>query len=336
MTLSELLSPFSIGHCRVVSRVIAAPMAGITDLPFRTILKSCGAGLTFSEMVSVEALIRGHRKTYGILQRADGEVPFGIQLFGGNPDALAKAARQLEREQRCELIDINLGCPAKKVIRSGSGAALMREKQRLFMSVGKVVDAVSLPVTVKMRACDRPGDLRGVKLIPELFSRGIKAVFLHARCVSWNFSHPPEWKWIEMAVGMGRPIVGNGGILSPEDAVKMVERTGCDGVMVARGMLGNPWIFREIQQIVGEGKAAPVSFEERVETMKRHLSLSIRTFGEKQGILKMRKHLAWYVKGLPLASDFRGRINRLEDKRSILEEIRRYSKLIYEKYDNDG
>jgi len=148
--------------------------------------------------------------------------------------------------------------------------------------------------------------------------------FLHARCVSWPFSHPPEWNWIREATIQGRPIVGNGGIFTPSDALGMVNQTDCDGVMVARGMLGNPWIFHQIRDLAETGSVPPVSFEERAGTMAKHLALSVATFGEKQGILRMRKHLSWYVKGLPLASDFRGRINVLRSRGEIEEEIRKY------------
>ncbi len=326
-----LLSPLLIGSCRLSNRLIAAPMAGITDLPFRTILKSYGTGLTFSEMISAEAYIRGHQRTRGILERAEGEVPFGVQLFGGKPASVAEAARRLEREHRCDLIDLNLGCPVKKVMRSGSGAALLRDDKRLIEMVDRVVQAVSLPVTVKMRAGVTATDRKGVDLIPELFARGVRAVFLHARCVAWNFSHPPHWEWIRQATGQGGPIVGNGGIFIPGDAMDMVLKTGCDGVMIARGMLGAPWIFRQVaEQIRGE-KDSPPSLEERMDTMKRHLSLSIRVYGEKQGILKMRKHLAWYVRGLPYASVFRDRINHLECAGPLYDEIRRYQERIKER-----
>ena len=305
-------------------------MAGITDLPFRTILRDYGAGLAFSEMVSAEAYTRGHRKTQGILQRAGEERPFAIQLFGGTSSVLVRAARQLEREQRCEIIDLNLGCPVRKVVRSGSGAALMRDPQRLFQTIQEVVAAVSLPVTVKMRACDASGDRKGVSLIPDLFSMGVAAVFLHARCLSWSFSHPAKWEWIRQARMYGNPVIGNGGIFSPLDAAKMVKSTGCDGIMVARGMLGNPWIFRQIRDLAETGAVHPIPLKERADTMERHLALSVATFGETQGVLRMRKHLSWYVKGLPLASDFRGRINTLRSRLEVQKEIRRYFMLIQE------
>ncbi len=323
-----LLSPLVIGSCKIPNRMMAAPMAGITDLPFRTILRDFGAGLTFSEMVSAEAYTRGHRKTQGILERAEGERPFAIQLFGGTPSVLARAARLLEREQRCDLVDLNLACPVRKVLRSGSGAALMRDPKRLFQTVQEVFEAVSLPVTVKMRACDVVGDEKGLGLIPQLFSRGIAAVFLHARCVSWGFSHSPRWEWIRQAVIFGRPVVGNGSIFTPQDAIRMTEETKCDGIMIARGMLGNPWIFRQIREFVGTGEIRPVSLAERAAVMERHLALSVETFGKERGVLRMRKHLAWYVKGLPLASEFRGRINVLGTEKEVLEEIRRYFRRI--------
>ncbi len=333
MNLPHLLQPISIGSCQIPNRLIAAPMAGITDLPFRIILKSYGVGLTFSEMVSAEAFIRKHQKTRELIQRSKDESPFAVQLFGCNPDTLTKAARQLEEERLCDLIDINLGCPVRKVMHSGSGASLVSDPRKLFEAVERMVDAVSLPVTVKMRACDKPGDLKGISLIPELFRRGIRMVSLHARCTTWDFSHTPDWSWITLAVKAGRPIIGNGGIFTPTDAVRMVKKTGCDGIMVARGMLGNPWIFRGIQGVTKTGKEPPVSLDERIETMKRHLSLSVQHFGEPLGVLRLRKHLGWYVRGLPHSSDFRGKINQLKDKESVLEEIQKFKTLIVERSD---
>lgn len=324
MSPSELLTPITIGSCRIPNRLLAAPMAGISDLPFRTILKSYGAGITFSEMISTEAFVRGHEKTRGILQRSEGEIPFGIQIFGGNPVAMAETARRLEAEGLCDLIDVNLGCPVKKVMRSGAGAALMMDKRRLFDVIKRVVDAVSLPVTAKLRACRTSDDMMGLDLIPDLFSLGVKAVTVHARCVSWSFSRPPEWRWIEEATSLGRPLIGNGGIFTPEDAVKMVIKTRCDGIMIARGYLGNPWIFRDIQRFIETGAWEPVPLEERFDTMKAHLRLSLQVFGERQGIFRMRKHIAWYVKGLPLNSEFRRRINELHDSSELFREMDRY------------
>jgi nifR3 family TIM-barrel protein len=299
-------------------------MAGISDFPFRTILKSFGAGITFSEMISSEAFVRGHRKTRGILRRSEWERPFGIQIFGGNPAAMAETARRLEAEGLCDLIDINLGCSVKKVMRSGAGAALMMDRKRLFETVERVVDAVSLPVTAKLRACRTPNDTMGLDLIPKLFSIGIRAVTMHARCVTWAFSHPPEWDWIDQAVALGCSLVGNGGIFTPEDAVKMAEQTGCDGIMIARGYLGNPWIFWGIRRFIESGTWEPVLLEVRFGTMKTHLRLSLEVFGERQGVLKMRKHLAWYVKGLPLNVEFRREINKLHESTELFREIDRY------------
>ena len=336
MTPQRLLTPIALGACRLSNRLIAAPMAGISDLPFRTILKSFGAGMTFSEMISTEAFVRGHEKTRGILKRAEGETPFGVQIFGGNPAAMAETARRLEAEGLCELIDINLGCPVKKVMRSGAGAALMREPERLFEVVRSVVGAVSLPVTVKLRACATPKDTAGLDLIPDLFSVGVRAVTVHARCVSWSFTHPPEWGWIEKAAALGRPLIGNGGVMSPEDAVKMAEQTGCDGVMIARGYLGRPWIFREIRQLIETGAWAPISLEERFATMRLHTRMSLETFGERQGILRMRKHLAWYVKGLPLNAEFRRGVNATHDPEQLFRAIDAYDDRLKRKERGEG
>ncbi len=335
MRPADLLTPISIGSCRVGNRLFAAPMAGISDLPFRAILKSFGAGMTFSEMISTEAFVRGHEKTRGILRRSEHETPFGIQIFGGSPTNMAETARRLEAEGLCDLIDINAGCPVRKVMRSGAGAALIMDRERLFKIVRAVVDAVSLPVTVKLRACRTPGDTMGLDLIPRLFSLGARAVILHARCVSWNFTHPPSWDWIEAATTLGRPLVGNGGIFTPRDAVEMVNRTGCDGVMIARGYLGNPWIFREIRQLIETGVCTPVSLKERFDTMKSHVRMSLEVFGKRQGLLRMRKHLAWYVKGLPSNAEFRRKVNGVQDPEPLLREIEGYFTWLKEKTEKE-
>ena len=258
------------------------------------------------------------------MKRSEKERPFCIQLFGANPAAMAESARRLEAEARCEIIDLNLGCPAKKVMRGGSGAALMMDTARLFSIIDAVIRSVSLPVTVKIRAGWTPGDLSGMKMISELFARGVKAVSLHARSVTCGFSRSPDWTWIKDAVAMGRPLIGNGGVLFPEDAFEMVRRTGCDAVMIARGYLGNPWIFREIQQLAKEGRAKPVTLHEKFDMMIAHLHANVEAFGEKQGVLKMRKHLSWYVRGLADNTQFRSKVMMLNGWKEVLDAIGTY------------
>jgi tRNA-dihydrouridine synthase B len=300
--------------------LVLAPMAGITDLPFRVICREMGAGLVYSEMVSAEALIRDSKRTVAMLSTDPRERPVAFQLFGSRPDSMAAATKILSAIET-DLIDINMGCPVPKVLKSGSGSALLRDPGLAREIMKAVVEASSKPVTVKIRL---GWDAKSI--VAEEFARaaeaaGIAAITVHARTKAMGFSGKADWgriRSVKDAVGI--PVIGNGDVRTACDAKRMLDETGCDGVMIGRAIEGNPWIFREAKAFLAAGVLPPKpSVEEREKVMLRHLRDVIALLGENVGVREMRKHLCWYTKGLPGGAEFREQVNHL----STIDEVRR-------------
>jgi tRNA-dihydrouridine synthase B len=313
-----------IGRLRLKNGVFLAPMAGITDLPFRVIVREFGCGLAFTEMVSANGLLRGKGKTCRCLDSSPDDRPLGIQLFGSDPIALSEAAR-IAAEKGGDLLDINMGCPVKKVVKTGSGAALMRDPHRVAAILGAVRGAVELPLTVKIRAGWSHRETNACEIGRIAEDCGVDAVILHPRTAEQGFGGISDWGLIASLKGQLRiPVIGSGDIRSPEDAVRMFRETGCDGVMVARGCLGNPWIIRNIFSRMSGGAASAPSLAEREETVRRHLALAIDYYGEKVGTRDFRKHLLWYTKGLPGGAQFRQAAGGIADPTAAGEALRGY------------
>lgn len=314
---------FKIGDIRINSRVVAAPMAGVTDKAFRTILKMFGCELVFTEMISAQALVYGQQKTLDMCDVSGEEPPVGVQLFGSQPDTMARAAR-VAVEKGAALVDINMGCPAPKIVKNGEGAALMREPERAARIVEAVVRAVPVPVTVKMRSGWDQSSINCHRLAVLAEEAGARAVTVHPRTREQLYSGRAEWSLIRLVKeSVSIPVVGNGDVITPQDAEEMLASTGCDAVMVGRGCLGNPFIFRNTATYLDTGcLGPPPSLKERLETARLHLELTCRYKGEFRGIPEMRKHLAWYIKGIPHAAEARVSINQARTKQeleSILE-----------------
>ena len=313
-----------IGRLRLKNSVILAPMAGITDLPFRTIVREFGCGLAFTEMVSANGLLRGKGKTWRYVDSSPNDRPLGIQLFGSDPATLSEAAR-IAAGKGADLIDINMGCPVKKVIKTGSGAALMRDPERIAAILGAVRGAVELPLTVKIRAGWSPREINALEIgrIAEDF--GVDAVTLHPRTVDQGFGGLADWGLIASLKAQLRiPVIGSGDIRSPDDAVRMFQETGCDGVMVGRGCLGNPWIIKNILSRMSGGAPFAPSLAEREETIRRHLTLATEYYGERVGTRDFRKHLLWYTKGLRGGAQFRQAAGSITDRAVAGEALRGY------------
>ncbi|MBE0466068.1 MAG: tRNA dihydrouridine synthase DusB [Candidatus Desulforudis sp.] len=300
---------FKIGGVTLANRVFAAPMAGITDRAFRELAREMGCGLTCTEMISSQALMHGSRRTAQILDIA-GEYPISVQIFGSNPGILARAA-QLVVEAGADLVDINMGCPTPKIVKTGEGAALMRDPRRAGDIVAAVVAAVPVPVTVKMRRGWDAGYPDAVELARVAEEAGAAAVTLHGRFRSEFYGGKADWniiRAVKQAVNV--PVIGNGDVRSGPDAVRMLADTGCDAVMVGRAARGNPWIFREILDYVETGEELrPPTPEERVTMALRHFDLLVRYKGEARAVLEMRKYLAWYTRGLHGAARLRERLH---------------------------
>jgi len=316
-----------LGSLTLDGQALFAPMAGITNSPLRRIARQAGAAMVFTEMISADGLLRGPGKArlffFKLLQVHPEERPVGFQLFGADPEAMARAASMLA-ELDADLIDLNMGCPVKKVIKKGAGVALMKDLER----AGKIIRAVKkvigkVPLTVKMRTGIMDHDNRALELCRIAEAEGADGVIIHGRSKEQLFSGPPDYAAIrECGNAVKIPVLGNGGIKSPSDAEKMIAQTGCAGVMIARGALGNPWLFAQIKN----PEAAPPSIAERAQTAMLHLDLSVKHFGEGKAVVEMRKHLGWYAKGLTGAVELRKSLNKMVTREQAAELIEKYFK----------
>ena len=290
-----------------------APMAGITTLPFRLIVKKLGAGLVTTEMISAMGLTLGRKKTFEYLKSHPDERPLAVQIFGARPETMAEAAG-IAADAGANIVDINLGCPVRKVLKTGSGGALLREPHRVKDIVTAVRRACPVPLTVKIRAgwsAHQPFSCEIARILEDC---GADAVTVHARFVTQGFSGPSDWTIIaKVKEELKIPVIGNGDVLKPSLALEMKTRTGCDGVMIGRGAIGNPWIFRQIMDLEnGLAIRRPELNERKALIMEhfRHLSLSM---GNSRAAKAMRGLLLWYTRGLPYSSSFRGAITRIKD-----------------------
>lgn len=303
-----------IGNITIDPPVIAAPMAGITDQAFRLLAKEFGAAYVVSEMVSCKGLIFDQAKTWELLRIDELEQPIAIQLFGSVPHELAKAAAIIQERTTARAIDINMGCPTPKIVKGGEGAALMLEPKLAGEIVEAVTSAVTIPVTVKTRKAWNDASPTAVELAQIVEAAGASAITVHGRTREQFYSGKADWDIIrQVKEAVKIPVIGNGDVFCPEDAHKLLAHTGCDGIMIGRGALGNPWLFREVaRSLQGMPPLPAPSVEERISLAKRHLQMSIERKGSYTGIREMRCHLAWYVKGLPRAARLRDEINRAD------------------------
>lgn len=311
----------SFSNLKLKNNLILAPMAGITDLPYRLIMKEFGAGLVFTEMVSANGLIRDGVRTRELLRSSPEERPLGIQLFADSPDILARAASMVSDDG--ELLDINMGCPVKKVVRSGAGSALLQNPILVGKIVAAVRKATPLPLTVKFRSGWDQQTVNYLEIGRIAEEEGADGLVLHPRTRSQGFSGHSEWQHIRKLKEQSNiPVIGSGDIFSASDALAMLETTGCDGLMIGRGGYGNPWLFREITAALA-GKTLPLpTAEERLRIAGKHLDLFVDLFGSYKAVMDMRKHLCWYVRGLNGAAHFRQTINQtgtLEGMKDLLE-----------------
>ncbi|OEU63845.1 MAG: tRNA dihydrouridine synthase DusB [Desulfuromonadales bacterium C00003094] len=297
-----------IGSLHLKNNLLLAPLAGITDLPYRLIMRRYGIGLAFTEMVSANGLVRAGRNTEALLLSTAEDHPLGVQLFGDDPQVLAKAAAQVE--DRGELIDINLGCPVKKVIRSGAGSALLQDPAKVAQVVAAVRRATSRPLTVKLRSGWDSASINYLEVGRIAEAEGADALTLHPRTRSQAFTGRADWSHIaKLKQAVSVPVIGSGDIASAEDASAMLTETGCDGVMLGRGCYGNPWLVSSIlARQEGQPFPAPAPLQ-RLEAVLSHFELFVCHFGEHKALFDMRKHLCWYSRGLPKAAAFRTLIN---------------------------
>lgn len=286
----------------------------------RLVVRECGAALAFTEMVSVNGLVRDGKKSFELMRSAPEDRPLGVQLFGDDPDILAEGARMAESFG--DLIDINMGCPVKKVVGTGAGSALLRDPSRIRRIMSQVRKATKLPLTVKIRSGWQAGDRTFLEVGKIAEDEGCDAVVLHPRTRMQMFEGRAERSHIrELKESLSIPVIGNGDIFSAADALSLLQETGCDGVMIARGVLGNPWIFTQTLNLLQGKPVVPVTPSDRLQTALRHMQAFIELAGEKVAVREMRKHAAWYAHGLPSAARFRDLVNRIETKEALTEAI---------------
>jgi len=302
--------------------VISAPMAGVTDKAFRILAREAGCGLVCTEMVSDQALLYGNVKTCSLLDVSGETGPVSMQIFGSNPEYMAAAA-EIAARRGAALIDINMGCPTPKIVKNGEGSALMKEPRKAAEIVSAVASRVDLPVTVKIRKGWDEASVNAVEFARSVAEAGAAAVTVHGRTRSQFYTGKADWEIIAaVKKAVTVPVIGNGDIWTPQDALSMMKLTGCDGVMIGRAALGNPWIFSRTVRFLKTGELMPFPAPgERVATALRHLDLMVGIKGEKVAVWEMRKHAAWYVKGLRGAARLREQVNRarsVEEVRSIL------------------
>ena len=312
----------TIGNVTLDNNVILAPMAGVTDLPFRLLCREQGAGLVCMEMVSAKAIYYNNRNTEELLEIHPEEQPASLQLFGSDPRIVVDMAKRIE-ERPFAILDFNMGCPVPKVVNNGEGSALMRDPRLVEQLLTELVKAVQKPVTVKIRKGFDEENCNAAEIARIAEACGVAAVAVHGRTRAQYYSGKADWDCIrQVKEAVKIPVIGNGDVDSPQAAKALLDQTGCDGVMIGRAAQGNPWIFREVTSYLEKGTipAHPDNGEKR-ETILRHARLQLETKGEYTAVREMRKHLAWYTVGMPHSARFRRTINTMETMEQLLEGV---------------
>lgn len=312
-----------IGNVELSNPVLLAPMAGVSDLPFRLLCREQGAGLVCMEMVSAKAIAYRNRNTEKLMEIDEREHPVSLQLFGSEPDLMAEIAAQIE-ERPFDILDINMGCPVPKIVGNGEGSALMKNPKLIEEIVTKVSRAIRKPLTIKIRKGFDDSCVNAVEIAKIAEASGAAAVAVHGRTREQYYSGKADWEIIrQVKEAVSIPVIGNGDVDSPAKAKALLEETGCDGVMVGRAARGNPWIFHEITEYLETGRIPERPSKEEIRTMMlRHARMQVELKGDYTGIREMRKHISWYTTGLPGSAKLRGRMNSAESLEEIEELVR--------------
>ncbi|MBQ3420967.1 MAG: tRNA dihydrouridine synthase DusB [Romboutsia sp.] len=314
-----------IGNLNLENRVFLSPMAGVTDLPFRLICKEQDCGMLYTEMVNAKALCYDDKNTKKMLKIEDEEHPVAIQIFGSDPEYMGGAARVLNSYPN-EILDINMGCPAPKVVKNGDGSALLKNPELAAKVLRAVVDNSEKPVTLKIRKGWDDTCINAVEIAKIAEDCGISAIAIHGRTREQYYSGKADWDIIrQVKENVSIPVIGNGDVFEVQDAINMLNQTNCDAIMIGRGAQGNPWIFKRINHYMQTGEILPEpTLEEKIETAKKHLALAVEEHGEYVAVREMRKHIAWYLKGLRNSARVRDEINKIESYEEVVNKLEGY------------
>ena len=309
----------------VENEVFLAPMAGGTDLPVRLICKELGCGLLYTEMINAKALCYDDKNTKKMLNILDEEHPVAVQIFGSEPEFMGKVA-QILNDYPNEILDINMGCPAPKVVKNGDGSALMRNPKLAGQVLDQVVKNSKKPVTLKIRKGWDDNSINALEIAKIAEDRGICAITIHGRTREQYYSGQADWDIIgEVKSQISIPVIGNGDVTSVEDAIRIKDHTGCDAIMIGRGAQGNPWIFKRIDHYMKTGQLLdPPSKDEKIDIAIKHMDLAIKEHGEYVAVREMRKHIGWYLKGMKHSARFRDQINHMVTAKEVIDTLNQY------------
>ncbi|EHI97081.1 TIM-barrel protein, nifR3 family [Clostridium sp. DL-VIII] len=319
-----------IGNLTFENNIFLAPMAGVTDISFRGLCKEMGCGLVYTEMVSAKALYYGSENTQALLRIADEEKPVAAQIFGREPEIMADICEKYlnSREDIC-IIDINMGCPAPKIVKNGEGSALMMEPDLAYQIVKAIKKVSTKPVTVKFRKGFDDDNVNAVEFAKGMEQAGVDAIAVHGRTRKQMYQGVADWDIIKKVKdSVSIPVIGNGDVFSANDAIKLKRLTNCDGIMVARGSQGNPWIFKQIVKALKGEQIEEISNKEKIEMCLKHYALALKYDGEFKAIREMRKHASWYLKGLPRSAEIKNVINSQSDSKEVIRILKKYKEEI--------